>query len=165
MLVSLRIRRLARGYNVRVSSDKPKHNNFSQSRQKKRSKHTPIASVTPYSTSQPIHLFSYATSHNSSPESNKRPTNGHDYMTYSRRTASFMPIDTWYPATDESTHLQASSSYLCTECPPSIRPCQRHDIHLANPGSFCCFKTPFLRGRSTCEYQDKEAHSRGAGLR
>ena len=80
-----------------------------------RRKHTPIASVTPYSTS--IHPLSYATSHNPSPESNKRPTNGHDYMTYSRRTASFMPID---PATDESTHLQATSSYLCAECPPSM---------------------------------------------
>ena len=137
MLVSVRIRRLARDYNVLTNP------NFCQSRQKKGSKHTPIASVTPYSTS--IHPFSYATSYNPSPESNKRPTNGHDYMTYSRRTASFMPIDTWYPATDESTHLQASSSYLCAECPPSIRPCQRHDIHLANPGTFCCFKTPFLR--------------------
>ena len=89
--------------------------NFCQSRQKKGSKHTPIASVTPYSTS--IHPFSYATSHDPSPESNKRPTNGHNYMTYSRRTASSMPID---PATDESTHLQATSSYFCVERPPSM---------------------------------------------
>jgi len=149
MLVSVRLRRLARDYNVQVSSDKPKHENLCQSRQKKGSKHTPIAPVTPYSTSQPIHPLSYVTSHNSSPESNKRPTNGHDYMTYSRRTASFIPIDGRYPATDESSHLQASSSYLCAECPLSIRPCQRHDTHPANSGSFCCFKTPFLRGRFT----------------
>jgi len=62
MLVSVHLQRLAREYNVRVSSDKPKHDNFCQSRQKKRSKHAPNASVIPYSTSQPIHPFSYATS-------------------------------------------------------------------------------------------------------
>jgi len=120
MLVSVRLRRLAREYNMRVLSDKPKHDNFCQSGQKKGSKHTPIASGTPYSTSQPIHPLSYATSRNPPPESNKRPTNGHNYMTYSSRTISLMPIDGRYPATDESTHLQPTSSYLCAECPPSM---------------------------------------------
>ena len=140
MLVSVHLRRLAREYNVRVSSDKPKLLSI------KTEKHTPIASVTSYLTSQPIHPFSYTTSHNPSPESNKRPTNGHDYMTYSRRTASFMPIDARYPATDESTHLQASSSYLCAECPLSIRPCQRHDTHLANPGSLLLLQNTLFEG-------------------
>ena len=151
---------------MRISSDDPRYYN-AQDREERGSKHTPISSVTPCLTSQSIHSFSYATSCNPSPESNNRPTNGHDFMTYSGRTASFMPIDGRYPATDESTYLQAPSSYLCAECPPSIHPCQRHDTHLANPGSFCCFKTPFLRGRFTCfnEYQDKKAHSRGAGFR
>jgi len=165
MLVSVRLRRLAREYNMRVLSDKPKHDNFCQSGQKKGSKHTPIASGTPYSTSQPIHPLSYATSRNPPPESNKRPTNCHDYMTYSSKTSWFhanwraVPCHRWINSS--TANVKLSLCRMSTVNDIGIRPCQRHDTYLADPGTFCCFEKLFLRGRFTCvnEDQDKEAHS------